>query len=64
MATRHPTEDGAHAKTVLFCPECGHESPVAGDWLVREEPSGTVFDCPICGTTITTRSRDRKVCHC
>jgi predicted RNA-binding Zn-ribbon protein involved in translation (DUF1610 family) len=64
MATRSPTTDDAHSKAVLFCPECGHESPVAGDWVVREEPEGLVYDCPICGMTITTRNDNRRICHC
>ncbi|MFB6087555.1 MAG: hypothetical protein ABEJ85_03450 [Haloarculaceae archaeon] len=64
MATRHPSTDGAHSKAVLFCPECGHESPAAGDWVVHEETDGTVYDCPTCGTTITTRGPGQRLRHC
>ena len=48
-------------KATLFCPDCGHESRVDGDWLVRPRP-GTVprreaFVCPDCGTVIQVRPR-------
>lgn len=44
-------------KTTLFCPECGHESPSDGDWIVHERADRAVYDCPDCETAITTRSR-------
>jgi len=42
-ATRPP--DGIR-KDVLFCPSCGHESPVEGDWLVTGD--GQRLRCPEC----------------
>lgn len=46
-------------KTVLICPECGHESPIDGDWVRDRESSAdgsqTVYTCPDCGTVISRR---------
>lgn len=41
-------------KAVLFCPECGHENPVDGDWIAAtpstaEQPQ---LSCPQCTTVI------------
>jgi predicted RNA-binding Zn-ribbon protein involved in translation (DUF1610 family) len=47
------------SKAVLFCPDCGHDSPVDGDWIVRTRGEGdderAVYACPDCGTVIQTR---------
>jgi hypothetical protein len=49
-------------KATLFCPDCGHEAPATGDWLVRSDPgpdrasdADAVVSCPDCGTEIATR---------
>ncbi|QLH76792.1 hypothetical protein HZS55_05500 [Halosimplex rubrum] len=50
-------------KATLFCPDCGHESPPTGDWVVRSAGPGSdrasdgdaVVSCPDCGTEIATR---------
>lgn len=44
-------------KATLFCPECGHESAVDGDWLVREDDGVRAYECPDCGTYIDVRPR-------
>lgn len=57
---------------MLYCFECGHESPADGDWLVQVTGVGVDVDCPECGTTITTRKHtagmvDERAdtrCHC
>jgi DNA-directed RNA polymerase subunit RPC12/RpoP len=42
-------------KSMLFCPDCGHQSRYDGDW-VRVETAGTLhYCCPTCGTEITAR---------
>lgn len=35
-------DSGARRKSVLYCPECGHASPIGGDWHVERgvPPSG------------------------
>jgi predicted RNA-binding Zn-ribbon protein involved in translation (DUF1610 family) len=50
-----PPPSDVPAKTTLYCPVCGHESPVSGDWLVRERGGRTVYVCPTCGDAIVTR---------
>ncbi|WP_436343774.1 hypothetical protein [Natronorubrum sp. FCH18a] len=52
-ADRPPT-----SKAVLYCFECGHESPFDGDWIVQQSRDCNRYDCPDCGTTITVRPRD------
>jgi len=42
-------------KSTLFCPECGHGSPIDGDWRRRTGAEIDRYDCPICETTVTTR---------
>lgn len=53
-------DDAASAgrrKAVLFCPDCGHESPVDGDWVALDDPSsGTrTLCCPECSRRLTDR---------
>jgi DNA-directed RNA polymerase subunit RPC12/RpoP len=59
MAARTPTApDGtSRPKAVLFCPQCDHESPLPGDWLISEADVDTVYACPTCGTTIVEQPR-------
>lgn len=43
-------------KATLFCPDCGHESAVGGDWLVHEAPGRDSVQCPDCGMVLTSSS--------
>lgn len=58
------------AKSVLFCPLCGHESAIDDDWLVSEveesvhgdgaglasgDDARREFVCPTCETVVTVR---------
>lgn len=56
-----PLQDsGALRKAVLYCPACGHDSPVGGDWRVERDdsdPEQVVYRCPDCGAAITNRPR-------
>ena len=49
-ATRAPER-----KSVLFCPDCGHESPVDGDWQVQARGETLAYSCPTCSEVITER---------
>jgi predicted RNA-binding Zn-ribbon protein involved in translation (DUF1610 family) len=51
---RTPTD-----KATFHCPECGHNSPITGDWTIHILVDSTTSECPECGTTIDSR-RDRK----
>jgi hypothetical protein len=46
---------GTPPKTVLFCPNCDHRSPIAGDWHVLTTDDGRHVFCPECGRIVTTR---------
>ncbi|MFB6117811.1 hypothetical protein [Halosegnis sp.] len=52
-----PPEDDTQEseKMALFCQECGHESPMTGDWLVREGTDGYHVVCPDCGTVVVAQ---------
>lgn len=38
------------SKRVLFCQNCGHESPLNGDWII-DDKDGT-YACPECRAAI------------
>ncbi|MFC6976356.1 hypothetical protein ACFQL1_19415 [Halomicroarcula sp. GCM10025709] len=40
---------------MLFCAECGHESPVGGDWLLRRDEDRERRYCPVCDAVVTDR---------
>ncbi|WP_302080183.1 hypothetical protein [Salinibaculum rarum] len=44
-----------HRKSTLFCPRCGHDAPVDGDWVLTLRPETVDVDCPDCRTTLTAR---------
>lgn len=51
----HQGDGVSRPKATLFCFECGHESPVTGDWIIQEYGDCVDYVCPECETTITTR---------
>jgi len=64
VSTYNPSTNAApRPKTVLFCPDCGHESGVDGDWIVDEKPARTVLICPTCASTITTHRLQAPLAH-
>ncbi|WP_226005787.1 TFIIB-type zinc ribbon-containing protein [Natrinema salinisoli] len=60
-----PPERGTHdshppserRKTVLFCPECGHESPITDDWETMTADGDRLLVCTDCGSVVDRRSR-------
>jgi len=50
-AATTPPPDGRQ-KHVLFCPVCGHESPIDGDWLVESTDDTQRLRCPECQNTL------------
>jgi len=59
VSAHHPSPPTTEPrrKAVLFCPDCGHESAVDGDWNVHESNGRRVYECPVCAATVTTRYR-------
>lgn len=47
--------DGVRRKTTLFCPDCGHASPVDGDWRVHTASGRQRLRCPECRTVVDDR---------
>ena len=61
-----------YRKSTLFCPRCGHEAPVDGDWVEVFTSEGVAVDCdgnetlqdnggievhcPVCNQCLTTRT--------
>ncbi|MFB6100978.1 MAG: hypothetical protein ABEJ73_00245 [Haloplanus sp.] len=45
----------ADSKATLFCPDCGHASPVDGDWDVRAAGDRRRVRCPDCRRVIDDR---------
>lgn len=52
---RGPADQPSIQKSVLFCPACGHESHVDGDWIVRDDAREVAYVCPDCTTVIESR---------
>jgi DNA-directed RNA polymerase subunit RPC12/RpoP len=56
----HPPDSGAPPKTALYCPDCGHDSPIGGDWRIERgenDSERTVYRCPDCSVVIANRPR-------
>lgn len=45
----------ARRKGVLFCPGCGHESHVDGDWVRSDSAGRTNYACPDCGAVVVSQ---------
>lgn len=46
-------------KVTLYCPECGHESRINGDWIIHVLVESLSYECPDCGDIIDSR-RDQE----
>lgn len=55
MSSNQTSEPAVTPKKTLYCFDCGHESPIGGDWTVRATDDGVDYDCPECRTTIISR---------
>ena len=44
-------------KAVFFCPDCGREERVDGDWITRSNSSGYEYVCSDCQTVVVTQPR-------
>ncbi len=55
------TEQQPIDKATLYCPECGHESHINGDWIIRVLADSLTYECPQCETVIDSRRDQRKL---
>jgi len=58
--SQKPADSGrkdGRIKSVLFCPDCGHESLVGGDWTATDDYVTRTrhVRCPECAATIADR---------
>ncbi|WP_263019434.1 hypothetical protein [Natronobiforma cellulositropha] len=49
-------------KATLFCPSCGHASPIDGDWVIERTGGEEVYSCPDCAEQLTTRPLRVPLC--
>jgi hypothetical protein len=42
-------------KATLYCPDCGRDAPVDGNWEERQRPYGVAVHCPRCDARLTLR---------
>ena len=50
-----PESEVGRRKAVLYCPVCGNESPVDGNWVVTTTESQQEFSCPDCEQVVALR---------
>lgn len=48
-------------KATLFCADCGHESPLDGDWQFSGSAESYRVRCPECRATVVDHRHDRAV---
>lgn len=46
-------------KAVLFCPECGYDSPTTDNWLEVTTADDRTLVCPVCGAVVDHRTQPR-----
>ncbi|TYL37458.1 hypothetical protein CV102_15885 [Natronococcus pandeyae] len=54
----HDSETPERGKSMLYCLECEHASPVEGDWIRDVRAHSVAYVCPDCNTVITERPAD------
>jgi predicted RNA-binding Zn-ribbon protein involved in translation (DUF1610 family) len=55
------TEQQLTGKATLYCPDCGHESHINGDWVIDVLADSTTYECPECGTEIDSRCNRKEL---
>ncbi len=48
-------------KMTLYCPDCGHESRIDGDWLVHVLADSLIYECTTCGAVIDSRQDQEEL---
>ena len=55
------TERQPSDKATLYCPECGHESHINGDWIIHVLAESLTYECPNCAATIDSRRNQKAL---
>lgn len=55
------TERQPSDKATLYCPECGHESRINGDWVINVLTASLTYECPNCETVIDSRRNQKEL---
>ncbi|MGM0604917.1 MAG: hypothetical protein ACQETB_04505 [Halobacteriota archaeon] len=55
-STQRTHDRSDRPKTVLFCPECTYESPIADNWFEATSDGTRLSVCPVCGTVVDRRA--------
>lgn len=44
-----------HDEATLYCPDCGRENRINGDWVIDVLASSLTYECPDCEAVIDSR---------
>jgi len=55
------TEPQPIDKATLYCPECGHDSRINGDWIIHVLTDSLTYECPDCGSVIDSRRNEKEL---
>jgi predicted RNA-binding Zn-ribbon protein involved in translation (DUF1610 family) len=56
-----PSERQLPDKATLYCPECGHESRINGDWVIHVHAESVTDECPNCDAVIDSRRQRQEL---
>jgi predicted RNA-binding Zn-ribbon protein involved in translation (DUF1610 family) len=48
-------------KAMLYCPDCGHESRINGDWIIDVRADSLTYECPNCEAVIDSRRNQKEL---
>lgn len=54
---RPATRGAPERKAVLFCPRCGREEPVDGNWNISTALDRETYVCPRCRTIVLSQPK-------
>lgn len=52
-----PVFDTMDRKPILFCPACGRDEPVDGDWILHQGAGEDEYICHECRAVVLTQPR-------
>ena len=54
-------KDKTKDKATLYCPGCGHDSPITGDWTIHVLADSLTYECPNCQMVIDSRRNQTEL---